>query len=92
VVDDPGDVLRVVQMQSKELQGATATVAHSGGWVQGGIGWGAMRADVSFPDGSAAMLRITATLLRRSGGWKLLQCHLSVGAANEEIVGRKLTI
>ena len=51
-----------------------------------------MKADVVFPDGSATMLRITATLARRSGGWKIVQFHASVGAANEEIVGKELTI
>jgi SnoaL-like domain len=90
--DDPEDLLRVVQVQSKELQGAAATVRHSEGWIQGEVGWGAVRADVSFPDGSAAMLRITATLVRRPGGWKIVQCHLSVGMANEEVVGRELTV
>ena len=43
-------------------------------------------------DGSAAMMRITATLARRPAGWKIVQCHASVGAANEEIVGKELTI
>jgi len=90
--DDPDDLLRVVQVQSKELQGAAATVTHSEGWVRGEAGWGAVRADVCFPDGSAAMLRITATLVRRPGGWKIAQCHLSVGTANEEIVGKGLTV
>jgi len=33
--DDPGGLLRIVAAQSKELQGATATVSHSEGWVQG---------------------------------------------------------
>jgi SnoaL-like domain len=89
---DPDDLLRIVQVQSKELQGATATVTHSEGWVHGEVGWGAVRADVSFADGSAAMLRITATLVCRPGGWKIIQCHLSVGASNEEIVGKELTV
>lgn len=80
-----------MQVQSKELQGAAATVTHCEGWVQGDAGWGAARADVCFPDGSAAMLRITATLLRRSGGWKIIQCHLSAGAANQEVAGKHLT-
>jgi hypothetical protein len=79
--DNPDDLLRAMQVQSAELQGAAATVSHSEGWIEGGI-----------PDGSAAMLRITATLARRSGGWKIMQMHASVGAANEEIVGKELTI
>jgi SnoaL-like domain len=86
-------VIRIArQVQSEELQGAAATVTHSEGWVQGEVGWGAARADVSFPDGSAAMLRITVTLVRRSGVWKIIQCHTSVGTANEAVVGKELTV
>lgn len=90
--DDPDDLLRVMQVQSKELQGAAATVTHAEGWIQGEVGWGAARADVSFPDGSAAMLRVTATLVRRSSVWKIIQGHISVGTANEAVVGKELTV
>lgn len=90
--DDPDDLRRVVQAQSKELQGTAVTVTHSEGWVQGDVGWGAVRADFSFPDGSAANLRITATLIHRSGHWRIVQFHVSAGAANEEVVGKELTV
>lgn len=90
--DNPGDLLRAMQVQSAELQGAAATVCHSGGWIEGDIGWGAVKANIVFPGGPAAMLRITATLARRSGAWKIVQFHASVGAANEEIVGKELTV
>ena len=90
--DNPDDLLRAMQVQSTELQGAAATVSHSGGWIEGDIGWGAVKANIVFPDGPAAMLRITATLARRSGAWKIVQFHASVGAANEEIVGKELTV
>ena len=90
--DNPDDMVRAMRVQSTELQGTSATVRHSEGWVQGDIGWGAVKADVTFPDGSAAMLRITATLARGSGGWKVVQVHASVGTANEEVVGRELTV
>ena len=90
--DDPDDLLRAMQVQSAELQGAAATVSHSGGWIEGDIGWGAVEANTVFPDGPTAMLRITATLARRSGAWKIVQFHASVGAANEEIVGKELTV
>ena len=90
--DDPDELLRALQAQGKELQGAAATVSHSEGWVEGEIGWGAVKADVVFPGGPPTQLRITATLARRPGGWKLVQCHASVGAPNEEIVGKELTV
>ncbi|MGH3193993.1 MAG: nuclear transport factor 2 family protein [Streptosporangiaceae bacterium] len=89
---DPDDLRRVVQAQSTELQGATAKVTHSEAWVHREVGWAAVRTDAAFPDGSAAMLRITATLARRASTWKIVQCHMSVGAANEEVVGKELTV
>jgi hypothetical protein len=90
--DDPDALRRAMQAQSTELQGVAATVSHAEGWVQGEVGWGAVKADVAFPDGPAAMKRMTATLARRPGGWKIVQCHASVGAANEEVVGKELTV
>jgi SnoaL-like domain len=90
--DDREKLLQAMQAQSSELRGAAATVSHAEGWVQGGIGWGAVKADVVFPDRSATQLRITATLARRPSGWKIVQCHASVGAPNEEIVGKELTV
>jgi hypothetical protein len=90
--DDPDALRRAMQAQSAELQGVAATVSHAEGWVQGEVGWGAVKADVAFPDGSAAVMRITATLARRPGGWKIVQCHASVGTANEEVVGKELTV
>jgi len=38
------------------------------------------------------MLRITATLVRRSGVWKIVRCDISVGTANEAVVGKELTV
>jgi hypothetical protein len=67
-------------------------VSHAEGWIQGDISCGAVNANIVFPDGPSAMLRITATLARRSGGWKVVQFHASVGAANEEVVGKDLTV
>ena len=90
--DNPDALRRAMQAQSTELQGVATTVSHAEGWIQGEVGWGAVKADVAFPHGSAAMMRITATLTRRPGGWKIVQCHVSVGAANEEVIGKKLTI
>jgi hypothetical protein len=90
--DDPDALRLAMQAQSAELQGVAATVSHAEGWIQDEVGWGAVKADVAFPDGSSAVMRITATLARRPGGWKIVQCHASVGAANEEVVGKQLTV
>lgn len=90
--DNPDDLLRAFRQQSAELQGAAATVSHSEGWIEGGIGWGAVKANIVFPDAPTALLRITATMARRSDGWKIVQFHASVGAANKEIAGKELTV
>jgi hypothetical protein len=90
--DNPDDLLRAVQAQGQELQGATATAIDSQGWTEGGIGWGAAKADVLLPGAPATTIRLTATLARRSGNWKIVQLHASVGAANEEVVGKDLTV
>jgi hypothetical protein len=71
--DNPGDVLRALQAQSGELQGAAATVSHCRGWAQGDIGWGAVKADIVFAGGPAASIRITAVLAHDPGGWKIVQ-------------------
>ena len=86
------DIRRAMQAQSAELQGMALTVSHAEGWVQGDVGWGAAKADVTLPEGPTVTMRITATLARRPGGWKIVQCHASVGAANEEVIGKELTI
>jgi len=90
--DNFDDIERAMRAQSAELEGATATVTHSEGWVEGDVGWGAVKADAASPGGPAVMFRITATLARRPGGWKIVQAHASVGVANEEIAGQELTV
>jgi hypothetical protein len=49
--DNPDDLLRALKTQSAELQGAVATVSYSEGWIEGDIGWGAVRQISSFPTG-----------------------------------------
>jgi SnoaL-like domain len=90
--DDADSLLRALRQQSAELQGAAATLSHSEGWVEGDVGWGAVKADIAFPGAPTVPMRITATLARRPGGWKIVQFHASIGAANEDIVGKQLTI
>ena len=36
--DNPDDLLRAMQAQSAELQGAAATVSQSEGWIEGEVG------------------------------------------------------
>ncbi len=90
--DDPDDIKRAMSAQGDELQGMVANVLHTEGWVEGNVGWAAGRAEIEAPGGSRLNMRITAVYLRRHDGWKVAQAHASVGVANEEVVGKELTI
>jgi hypothetical protein len=90
--DDRDHLLAALTAQSSELQGSEATVTHSEGWAEGDVAWGAVRVEIAFADGPTASMRFTATLARRDGAWKIVQGHASIGSANEEVVGKELTI
>jgi SnoaL-like protein len=90
--DDRDHLLEALTAQSGELQGSDATVTHSEGWIEGDVAWGAVRLDIAFLDGPTASMRFTATLARRDSEWKIVQGHASIGAANEETVGKELTV
>jgi hypothetical protein len=90
--DDTDSLFSALKAQSDELRGAAATVTHAEGWVEGDVGWGAVKVDIAFPGAPTASMRFTATLARRPAGWKIVQGHASVGAPNEEVVGTELTV
>lgn len=90
--DSRDALLRALAAQSQELQGAVATVTHADGWREGDVGWAAAKLDVSFAGGPSAHLRFTATAVSGDDGWKIVQGHVSMGAANEEVVGKELTV
>lgn len=90
--DEPESIKRAISAQGDELQGMTARVFRTDGWVEGNVGWAAARAEVEMPGGSPVNMRITAVYLRRHDGWKIAQAHASVGVANEDVVGKELTI
>ena len=90
--DSPDALSRALKAQSEELRGAVAKVTQAEGWVEEGIGWGAVRLDVAFPGAPTAKMRFTATLARRRERWKIVQGHASVGAANQEVIGKELTV
>ena len=90
--DNQEALRRAIAAQGGELEGAHATVTHAEGWTAGSVGWGAARFDVVFGEGPAAPLRFTATVVRDGDGWKIVQGHVSIGVANEEAVGKELTV
>jgi hypothetical protein len=85
-------ISHAVLAQGEELKGARVTVTHAEGWVEGAVGWGAVKLDVGFAPDAVVSLRFTATVTHRPDGWRIVQGHVSVGAANEEVVGRELTV
>jgi hypothetical protein len=88
----PDQLRRALIAQSDELQGVSAEVVHCEGWVEGTVGWGAAKAEMTVPDRQPVIMRITVTCTRRDGAWKIVQTHASVGVPNEEAVGKELTI
>jgi SnoaL-like domain len=44
------------------------------------------------PDGTESPFRFTAVFQKEGGTWKLVQAHASIGVANEDLTGQKLTI
>ncbi len=61
-------------------------------YSEGSVGWSADRATIALNDGTKIPFRGTSVLHREGDNWKLVQWHVSVGAANEEVVGKELTV
>jgi hypothetical protein len=58
----------------------------------GAVGWVADQPLFQFPDGSTMPSRLTLVCQQEDGAWKVVQWHVSVGVANEELLGRELTV
>ncbi|MBI4787203.1 MAG: nuclear transport factor 2 family protein [Chloroflexi bacterium] len=61
-------------------------------WSEGTVGWAADRAAFAFPGSTPIPFRLTTVWRRERGEWKLVQFHSSIGIANEETVGKELTV
>jgi hypothetical protein len=59
---------------------------------EGSVGWVADQAAFALPDLAPLPFRLTMVLHQEGGDWKVVQWHISLGVANEEAVGRDLTI
>ena len=86
------EIMRALQAQTKEMEGfefvASTTVASE----HGEVGWFATQFAIRAPDGTETPSRLTGTVVREQGTWRIVQGHTSVGAANEEVIGKELTI
>lgn len=61
-------------------------------YSEGSVGWAADHATLVLNDGTRIPFRGTCVVHREEDGWKLVQWHVSVGAVNEEVVGKELTV
>lgn len=57
----------------------------------GEVGWGAVRQQTRFQDGSSAEVRLTFVLVVSEGMWRIVQVHLSFGVPNLDVIGVELT-
>jgi hypothetical protein len=96
---DPGEwwegrdlVSAVGAKQVKEMSGAGISVTGGDPRIveRGNVLWAADRPLLRLGDGNEVPLRFTVVAEYDEGALRLTQFHLSVGAANEEVVGQDL--
>ena len=90
--DERDKLRRAFEAQMKELGGARLVAGNPQGYEEGTVGWASDRPTIRMADGTEVATRITAVAHREGARWKLVQTHISLGAANEEVVGQTLTI
>lgn len=90
--DERDKLRRALEAQMKELGGAGLVAGDPQGYEEGSVGWASDRPTIRMSDGTEVATRVTAVAHREGAQWKLVQTHISLGAANEEVVGKTLTI
>ena len=86
-------LMRAWRTQIEEVGGGfPVTAGDPQAYHEGAVGWVADRAAIDFPDGPTLPFRLTLVAHQEDGAWKMVQFHLSVGVANEEAVGKELTV
>ena len=79
--------------QSQEMGGALPiTPGDPQAYQEGSVGWVADRSDIAFPDIPPIPFRLTLVFHREDGAWKMVQFHILVGVANEQALGKELTV
>jgi adenylate cyclase len=87
-----GGESRAIWARQMEETGAfpvTATEIHA--WEEGTVGWAALRESIDW-EGRALESRATYILHLEHGEWKVVHVHWSFPRANEEMLGRSLTV
>jgi ketosteroid isomerase-like protein len=87
------EIHRVFSQQIKEMGGTVEIVASElHAYSEGSVGWTADKATFRLSDGTQMPFRATGVLHREGSDWKLVQWHVSFGVANEEVLGKELTV
>jgi adenylate cyclase len=87
-----GPEARAVWGRQIEELGTLALTAHEiVAWEEGSVGWASVKETVE-SDGRSFDSRATYVLRLERGEWKVVQVHWSLPVANEEVLGRTLTL
>jgi hypothetical protein len=90
--DSRAKIMRAFEAQVAEMKDFTFRPGDIQGFEAGDTGWFADRGEIVTPDGSTIAIRLTGAAVRDGEGWRFVQLHVSVGAANEDVVGQELTV
>ena len=86
-------IAAVFKAQMKEMGGGfPIEAAELQTFSEGNVGWAADRPRLAVADGGEVSFRLSAVLHRENGDWKIVQWHVSFGVANEEALGKALTV
>lgn len=92
---DPGEwrtgtaATDVWAIQTREVGGVRFTSHGLIAYAMGNVGW--IADDLTIGTGVETRIRLTAVAVIERGHWRIMQWHASVGRANEEAFGAKLT-
>ena len=84
------EVVRLFEAQLSELGGFSVKLEDPEGYEEGSVGWAAAKFAIEI-GGNQIDARISTVFHQEGGEWKVVQSHASIGAANEEELGKELT-
>jgi len=85
------EAIGIWEAHSREMPEADAKLLRLEAFENGETGWAALEQQRTLPDGATYIYRITMVLQLEAGAWKVVQIHVSVPVANEEVLGVELT-
>ncbi len=83
-----GEQAAEVLKQEAQQSSIKVSVGEVDVFVEGSVGWASARPTWTFEDdGREVSTRLTAVFHQEDGEWKMVQWHVSVGVANEDLFG-----